>query len=240
MDEPRGEGRSFESRGGPALTEPPPAIVTIAAAGVVAGVFAALAFAAIHAALISDIWFSLAPLLFAGALCGLCVAWTFALLVPVPTAGAWVRYNLVYLGLFVALGAVSALVLEPIATVAELMAIGGSPGDLILASMPLNIAAVAVGTLLVTGLYRGGTRHLGPVLITVLLLVVFLGHNVSIIGLVEFAGSGLFLLAEFVALIFAINAVYVAAFLVLQWRRLHERARSSAAGEQRVPGGTPW
>lgn len=232
MDEPRAEPRAGESV---------PVTVAFAATGVVAGLVSPVVFAALHALFISDIWFSLAPMLLAGALCGLCVAWTFALLVPEPTAGGWIRYNLVYLGLFVLVGAASVVVFEPIATIAELSAMGGSPGDLILASTPLNLAAVAVGTVLVTRRYRGGTRHVGAVLLTVALLVLFLGHNVSIIGLVEFGSGELPLLAGFSALVVAINAVYVAAFLVLaRGRLLVARRRPAASGDPLPSGGTPW
>jgi hypothetical protein len=193
--------------------------------GALAGFASIVAFTAIHGALISDIWAMLVPMLVAGALCGLCVAWAYTVLVRDPSVGSWLRYNLVYLGLFVALAVVSIAVFEPIATIPELTAMGGSPGELIGRSMPLNLASVVVGTVLVTRLFGGGLRALGPVLLTVAVLVLFLGHNVSIIGLVELSAGELYLVAELVGLIVAINAVFVVAFLALERRRLSGRAR---------------
>jgi hypothetical protein len=204
--------------------------------GAIAGLVSTVVFTAIHDALISDIWAMLVPMLVAGALSGMCVAWAYTVLVPHPSVGSWLRYNLVYLVLFVALAVVSIAVFEPIATIPELTAMGGSPGDLITQSMPLNLAAVVVGTVLVTSLFGGGRRAVGPVMLGVAVLVLFLGHNVSIIGLVEFGAGDLFLLAEFAGLIVAINAVFVAAFLVLERQRLGDPARP----HPRVIGGSPW
>jgi hypothetical protein len=198
--------------------------------GAVAGIVSAVAFTAIHEVLISNIRFMLGPMVVAGALCGACVAWSYALLVPRPTTGSWIRYNATYLALFVGLAVTSIAVLEPIMTAAEAMALGDGPGELIARSMPLNLAAVIVGTALVTRLFRGGRRELGPVLLTVGLLVLFLGHNVSPIGLVEFESGDLYLLGELAGLIVAINAVFVVAFLTLERPRLHTgpRARPSS------------
>lgn len=51
-------------------------------------------------------------------------------------------------------------------------------------------------------------------------LVALLGLNVSAIGLVAIPGSALFVVAELFGLIVALNAVYAAVFLALQWQRL--------------------
>jgi Mg2+/citrate symporter len=45
--------------------------------GVIAGAASTLVFTAIHHLFISNIWFSLLPMLIAGALCGLCLAWSY-------------------------------------------------------------------------------------------------------------------------------------------------------------------
>lgn len=58
-----------------------------AVSGVVAGGVSTVVFTIIHDIFISDIWFSLIPMLAAGALCWLCVAWSYALLVSAPSGG---------------------------------------------------------------------------------------------------------------------------------------------------------
>jgi hypothetical protein len=192
--------------------------------GVLAGLVSVVAFTAIHQVLISDIWFSLVPMLVAGALCGAMVAWTWALLIATPSAGSWIRYNLAYLLLFGLLAIVSIAVFEPIATAAELAAMGAPLGEVIWRSMPLNVGFALVAAVLVTRLFDGGWRQLGPVLANVAMLTLFLGHNVSIIGLVEFGADELSLVGMLFGLIFAINAVFVAAFLALERRRLGLRS----------------
>jgi hypothetical protein len=204
--------------------------------GVLAGLVSVVVFTWIHEVLISDIWFALVPMLAAGALCGACVAWTYGLLFPVPSAGSWLRYNLLYLALFVLLGAVSVVLFAPIATVTELTAMGGNPGELIGRAVPLMVAWVPVSAILATRVFGGDRRHLGPLLATATVLTLFLGHNVAIIGLVEFGANELFLLAEFAFLIAVINAVFVAAFLALERRRLLAGAVRPAGATARVAG----
>lgn len=199
-------------------------IAGLVRSGVIAGLASVIVFTWIHDVLISDIWFALVPMLVAAALCGACVAWTYGLLFPAPSAGSWLRYNLAYLLLFVLLGAVSVAVFEPIATIPELTAMSGSPGELIGRAIPLMIAAVPASALLVSRVFGAGRRHVGPILVTAAVLTLFLGHNVAIIGLVEFGANELYLLVEFAGLIAVINAVFVVAFLALERRRLGFRS----------------
>ncbi len=53
-------------------------------AGIIAGAVSAYCFALIHRALISDIGFSLPALLVAGAICGMCLSWTYGALFRQP------------------------------------------------------------------------------------------------------------------------------------------------------------
>jgi len=69
-------------------------------AGAVAGAVSAFAFAIIHHIFISDIRFSLL-LMVAGVLCGLDIGWSYTLLVEAPSIGSWLRYNMLYLAMFV-------------------------------------------------------------------------------------------------------------------------------------------
>ena len=84
----------------------------VAAAGALAGAVSAVVFTAVHDLMISDIWFMLLPMALAGAVCGLGLALSYALLVDSPTVGGWLGYNLLYLLLLFGLGPLS-LLLSP-------------------------------------------------------------------------------------------------------------------------------
>jgi hypothetical protein len=71
--------------------------------GAVAGTVTSVGFAALHDLLISDIWAMLVPMMVAGALCGLCLAWSYRLGVDRATPAGWVLYNLEFVALFVLL-----------------------------------------------------------------------------------------------------------------------------------------
>ncbi|MEZ4769478.1 MAG: hypothetical protein R2844_13750 [Caldilineales bacterium] len=156
-----------------------------AASGAVAGAVSALAFTVIHDIFISDIWFSLVPMLAAGALCGLCIGWSYALLVRESSAGSWLRYNLLYVAMFALLGALSVLAFEPVTTMAAVVSANGPPDALIGQALPLTAAFTLGMAILVTLLYRAGWKRFGAVLLTCVTLVLLLGLNVSVIGLVD-------------------------------------------------------
>lgn len=187
-----------------------------AVSGVVAGVTSTVVFTVIHDIFISDIWFSLIPMLAAGALCGLCVAWSYALLVSAPSTGSWLRYNLLYVAMFALLGVLSVLAFEPVTTMAAVVTANGPPDALIGQAMPLTALFTVGMAVLVTLLYRAGWKRFGAVLLTCVVLVLLLGLNVSAIGLVDIPRGSLVLVAEMFGLIVALNAVYVVVFLALQ------------------------
>lgn len=192
-----------------------------AVSGACAGAVSAFAFTVIHDLLISDIWFSLIPMLAAGALCGLCFGWSYALLVETPSIAGWLRYNLLYVALFALLGAVSALIFEPVTTMAAVVSANGPPDALIGQAMPMTTAFTLGMAILVLLLYGPSWKRLGAVWLTCVVLVLLLGLNVSVIGLVDIPRGSLYLLAEMFGLIVALNAVYVAVFVALQGRRLY-------------------
>ena len=72
-------------------------------------------------------------------------------------------------------------------------------------------------------MYGRSWLHYGASLLTCILLVLLLGLNVSVIGLVSIPGNSLYLIAELFGLIFAINIVYVAAFIALERKSLVNR-----------------
>ena len=196
--------------------------------GAVAGTISTLVFTVIHDLFISDIWFSLIPMLVAGALCGLCVAWSYALLVPTSSVGGWLRYNLLYIAMFALLGAISVLVFEPVTTMAAVVTANGPPDALIGQAMPLTALFTVGMAVLVTTLYGAGWKRFGAVLLTCVVLVLLLGLNVSVIGLVDIPRGSLYLVAEMFGLIVALNVVYVLVFLALQWRRLAHQSPNLA------------
>ncbi|MDH3943336.1 MAG: hypothetical protein OEV06_04490 [Anaerolineae bacterium] len=192
--------------------------------GAVAGGVSTLAFTIIHDIFISDIWMMFPIMLVAGAVCGLCVAWSYRLLVTTPSTGSWLRYNLMYVGLFGLLAAASELAFEPVTTVAALSAANEPAGELIAQALPMTVIFTLAAAVLITFLYGIRWRLFGPVLLTCAVLVLFLGLNVSIIGLVAFPSSAYYLVAEMFGLILSIDLVYVLVFIGLERRCFLNRA----------------
>lgn len=183
--------------------------------GALAGAAAALAFTAFHQLVISNIWFSLPIMMIAGALCGLCVGWSYEKLYRTPSSGGWVRYNLVYVAMFVLMSGVSVIIYEPITTMAAVID-GGSPNELYREAWLMTVLftiGAAIGINLMFG--RRRSTYL-PVFVTCIVLVVTLGLNVSIIGLVDIPISGAYLVAEFLGLILFLDVAFVAVFVLLE------------------------
>jgi hypothetical protein len=189
----------------------------------VAGIGSALTFAWIHDLFISDIWFFIVPMLVAGAVCGVCVAVTFRLLVRSPSVRVWVLYNAAYVGLFVLLGVLSVIVYEPVTTISALLTLSGPPAHLFRQALPLTLAFGLGAAALLAAVFGHRWWHVVPTALTMVPLTLFLGLNVSVLGLVELPRSELALVALTFGLIVAIVAVYAATFVVLEWRALHTR-----------------
>ncbi len=188
--------------------------------GAIAGAISAFVFAVIHHVFISDIWFSLIMMMGAGALCGLCIGWSYALLVKAPTVGSWWRYNMFYVALLALLGVASILMFEPITTIAALVKANEPPDKLIGQALPLTALFTLFAAVLISLLYRQSWRHFGVVLLTCTLLVLLLGLNVSVLGLVYIPRGSLYLVIEFYGLILALNVVYAAIFTALERKHL--------------------
>lgn len=197
--------------------------------GAAAGAVSALAFAVIHDLFISDIWFSVMIMMVAGAVCGLCIAWSYGLLVQAPSIGSWLRYNMLYVAMFVLLGAASVLVYEPVTTIGALIAANEPPDELFGQAMPLTVVFTLVTAALVSLLYRRSWRRTGAILLTCTVLVLLLGLNVSVIGLVAIPRGSLYLIVELFGLILAINVVYVVVFIALERRSLTSRGAVAEA-----------
>jgi hypothetical protein len=204
--------------------------------GAAAGAFSALVFVWVHDLLISDIWFSLIPMLVAGALCGAAVAWTFALLFPSATIGGWLGYNVLYVAALVAMGLISLLVYEPITTAAALIEAGGSPTELIRRATPLSLVSIVLTAALLHRLWGRGIGHFLALLVSSSLVIVLLGLNVSVLGLVEFDSQGWKLVLITYGLTLLLNAVFVGAFAVLERRAFREGGGAAMPAAEPLAG----
>ena len=106
-------------------------------------------FTAVHHLLISDIWSTILVMLAAGAVCGLCLGWTFALLSDNPSIRSWLRFNFVFLAMFVLLGITSVIIYEPVTTITTLIEANSPPSDLINVVLPLIMGFTLVITFVV-------------------------------------------------------------------------------------------
>jgi hypothetical protein len=187
--------------------------------GAVAGAASAFAFTVLHQLLISPIWFALPINLVAGALCGVCLAWSYVLVVSAPTVRSWLQYNVLYLVMFVALGLTSLVAFEPVTTISALLQTNEPPRALIGRALPVTGLFTLATAALLSRIYRPGWRRSGGLLVTTTVLVLFLGLNISILGLVAIPRSGVIVLAEVLTLLVAIMAAYVAVVVALSRAR---------------------
>jgi hypothetical protein len=190
-------------------------------AGALAGVLSALVFTAIHQWLINPIWFALPVMLLAGGLCGMCLTWSYALVIDTPTVRSWLLYNLLYLVMFAALGLTSLIAFEPVTTIAALLQTNEPPRQLIGRALPVTGLFTLATAALLSVLYRPGWRGTAGILVTNVVLVLFLGLNISVLGMVAVPRAESGVLAEVFALLLALSVIYVAAVVVLERSRWH-------------------
>jgi hypothetical protein len=184
--------------------------------GAIAGIVSTLSFITIHDIFISDIWGMTAVMLFAGALCGLCVGWSYSILVGSYSIKSWLGYNILYVLMLILLGVASVVVFEPEMSFAALMALNGPPDQLIARAMPMTLVLTLVSAVAINFFYERSWRQFGAILLTSIVLVLLLGLNVSAIGLVSIPKGSLYLVAEFLGLIVMINLIFVGIFILLE------------------------
>jgi hypothetical protein len=176
--------------------------------GALAGALSALIFCVVHQLLISPIWFAIVAMLVAGAVAGTCLAWGFALVVKNQTVGSWLRYNMVFVLVLVALGVVSLIVFEPVTTIAQLLKSNEPPRALIGRALPVTVFFTVGSAALLTVWHRPRWPGAVAILVTTLVIVLFLGMNISILGFVFIPKSSLYVIGEVVALILVLALVY--------------------------------
>lgn len=172
------------------------------------GAVVVLAFTVVHDWLISDIWFNLGPMLFAGALSGLAIQWSYRNGVRRHSTAAWFGYAGLLSAELIALGAVSLVVLEPRFTMAELLVRDDAIDLLIPPSMPLMAATMVVGTIAFWLLSNRRRTAVVPILVTQVLLVFLLGHQFAFLGLVESTSQLLVAFLQFTGITLTLAAAY--------------------------------
>lgn len=181
--------------------------------GAPTGVVVVLGFTIFHNVFITDIWWNIGPMLFSGALCGFSVTWSYRRAVTDHSTRAWFRYAGLYAAEIVALGVVSLAVLRPRFTMADTMIMDDAMAELTPQALPLMVGVIVVGTILFW-LYHGRRRGtLVPFLITQVLLVLLLGHQLAFLGLVE-SSSTLMFLGEFALIAVGIAGAFS---LIVMW-----------------------
>lgn len=189
--------------------------------GAISGVLVVLAFTVAHDVFISDIWFNAGPMMFAGALCGLSIAWSYRTAVGGHTTFAWLRYNGIYAVELIVLGALSLAVLRPRWSMAELMVADDAFDRLLPPSMPLIAAAIVVGTVVIWLSHGRRPGALVPILLTHVLLVFLLGHQFAFLGLVESTTALWVVFGEFALITVGLAAAFGLGvmWLGLAWER---------------------
>ena len=105
-------------------------------------------------------------MLFAGAVCGLSLAWSYDTTTGGRSAARWYGYKASYVVILLALGVVSLIVLEPRYTMAELMVADDPLGDLLPPAAPLLIVGPLVGTAVTWALFGRNRGSILPILVT--------------------------------------------------------------------------
>lgn len=188
------------------------------------GVVVVYVFTIAHNKFILDISFNLGPMLFAGALCGGLVAWSYQYRLAVHSTAAWFIYSGIYAAEMIALGAISLAVLRPKFSMAELMLADDAFDRLLPPSIPLMIGAIIVGTIIFWLDSDRKMSSLIPIVATQGLLVFFLGHQFAFLGLVESSSELLEVFAEFSVIVVALSLAF--SLLVMWTTKLLERLRA--------------
>lgn len=176
--------------------------------GAIAGLVSVVVFTWVHDLFISDIWEMLPVMAVAGAICGVCLTWSYRTLVPRPSPRSWAGYVGAFIAMFCVLAVASVAVFQPVTTMAEVSAAGGPIDHLFGTAMPLSAGFVLGFALFLVWRFGEGWAGFGPALVTSAVLMFFLGMNVSAVGLVDIPVEGWYLVAELLGLIVALGAVF--------------------------------
>ena len=188
---------------------------TVVGRGAAAGAIATALFMIVHAYAILPIWEMAVPMMIAGSICGVCIAWSYVKATDEPTAARWFAFNGAYLLTLVALGIVSLLGFEPSWTFAELNTDDPPLGELFAKATPLMIGFTAIGAIAIWLCFTRRWSALPPILLTEAVLILLVGHNVAIVGLVDLTSEGWSLLGLMFGLTIFLGATYAVIYAVL-------------------------
>jgi hypothetical protein len=186
--------------------------------GAISGVIASVLFTALHQLVISDIWFSLIIMIVSGGLAGAAIAWAYTSMTETANIKSWVAFNSSLMLLYVALTVVSIAVFDPVTTVGALIEANEPADELIGQAMPMTVIFTVGSAILITAVFGNLRKHFVPVLIMTIVLVLTLGLNVSIIGLVSFPSGTVYLVFEMLGLIAFLGISYMLLVAVLRRR----------------------
>ena len=113
------------------------------------------------------------------------------------------------------LGLISIIVYDPITTVAAAIAANEPPLELIGNALPMTLIFTCLMAIVISMIYQASFSNFFIILITCFVVVGLLGLNISIIGLVSFSGSTVYLILKLFLLVLTINTVYVMAVITL-------------------------
>lgn len=184
--------------------------------GAVAGAVATVLFTWLHDLIISDIWNTLPMMLVAGVGSGVCIAWSYRRLFRPPTVASWITYNASYVALLILLGVASLVVFDPVYSITALTAGQEPPRELMAQAMPLSLAFIVVSSALVWALWGRTLLDAVAVFVTSAVLILLLGLNVAVLGLVHLTGTTTYLVTEFFALVAFLAATYLVSYLVIE------------------------
>lgn len=209
------------------LTETTPGIRAWGlAADAVAGVVSVLVFTVLHQIFINPIRWMFPIMAVAGAGCGLCLDWCYTKLVPEPSLRSWWGYIATFIVMFGLLALASMIIYEPIITMTEMVESSGGNPIPMSQTLPLMIAFTLVWAGLLTILFGGGARGFGAAAVTIAVLMLLLGFNLSTVGLVDVPTEGWILLAEFFGYVTALIVTYgLTHTRLMQLQRLVARRR---------------
>ena len=184
--------------------------------GALSGFVSTFLFTVVHQIFISNIWFSFVFMAGAGILSGFLIAMSFGILFRSCTSFSWFSYNSIFLVMFLLLALFSVIVFEPVTTMGELLQANGPPDDLIRKAFPMTILFTIAFAVIISVLYAKKLLQVLMVVITCAELMLVLGLNVSVIGLVDIPRTGFHLIMELFGLILLILFMNAIIFRILE------------------------
>ena len=103
------------------------------------------------------------------------------------------------------------------------------PVALIMDGLPMTVILSLAASVAITAMWGRQWSRFFAVLLTLTVLVVTLGLNISILGFVEIPSTSLYLVAELLGLVLMLDVVYLAVFSAAEWRGF---ASSRPAGNE--------